>query len=160
MIGYFNNPEETKTVVHEHSDGTKWIHSGDIGYMDESGNIFVVDRIKRIIIRYDGFKVFPSLIESVVSTNKAVKSCKVVGIDDIEHSQGKLPKVHIVLKEEFKNKEKEILEQIKKNCKEKIPEYSLPVAYEVREEMPLTPIGKIDYRALEAEDKAKVLTKK
>ena len=109
MLGYYENEEETAKIIQTHSDGTKWIHSGDLGYMDKNGNIFVVDRIKRIIIRYDGFKVFPSLIEGVVSLNEAVAAVKVVGIDDLNHSQGKLPKVHIVLKPDYKENYKKVI---------------------------------------------------
>jgi len=114
-----------------------------------------------MIIRYDGFKVFPSIIENVISSHEAVESCKVVGIRDCEHSQGKLPKVHMVLKEEFKNIESLVIEELKNICSEKLPEYVQPYEYEVRNEMPLTSVGKIDYRALELEDENKrVLIKK
>jgi len=159
MLGYIENPIETNAVIHEHSDGTKWVHSGDLGYMDENGNIFVVNRIKQIIIRYDGFKVFPSLIEKVVASNEEVESCKAVGIADIEHRQGKLPKVHIVLKDEYREQESHVLSKIIKTCEEKLPEYSLPVDYQLRDSMPLTQIGKIDYRALELEDEQNLLNK-
>jgi len=152
MLGYFANQLATDDVLRVHSDGTKWIHSADIGYITENGNLFIVDRLKRMIIRYDGFKVFPSSIEKVVSSHYAVDSCKVVGIPDTEHSQGKLPKVHIVLKDNFKPKQDNIVEEIKKMCMEELPEYMQPCDYKVRDVMPLTSVGKIDYRVLEAED--------
>lgn len=152
MLGYFANKTATDDILKIHDDGSRWIHSGDIGYMTEDGNLFIVDRLKRMIIRYDGFKVFPSLIEQVVSSHEAIDSCKVVGTPDIEHSQGKLPKVHIVLKEEFKLNEYNVIEEIKLLCQDKLPEYMQPCDYKVRESLPLTSVGKIDYRALEAED--------
>jgi len=152
MLGYFANPAATDAILKVHADGTKWIHSGDIGYMTENGNLFIVDRLKRMIIRYDGFKVFPSLIEQVIGSHEAVESCKVVGTPDIEHSQGKLPKVHVVLKEEFKLNELKVVEELKQLCLDKLPEYMQPCDYKVREDLPLTNVGKIDYRALEAED--------
>lgn len=161
MLGYFANQKETQNILKVHDDGSVWVHSGDIGYMTERGNLFIVDRLKRMIIRYDGFKVFPSLIEKVIGSHQAVDSCKVVGTPDLEHSQGKLPKVHVVLKEEFVENQEEIVQNLKKMCLEQLPEYMQPVNYKVRENMPLTSIGKIDYRALEAEDeKAKTLMKK
>lgn len=152
MLRYFNNTSETKEILKVHEDGRIWVHSGDIGYMTEEGKLFIIDRLKRMIIRYDGFKVFPSLIENVIGKNKAIESCKVVGVSDKEHRQGKLPKVHIVLKEEYKEKDKTIIEELKKQCQKQLPEYMQPIDYKVREIMPLTSVGKIDYRILEKED--------
>lgn len=160
MLGYFANKQATDDILRTHEDGSVWIHSGDIGYMTENGNLFIVDRLKRMIIRYDGFKVFPSLIEKVIGSHYAVDSCKVVGVRDLGHSQGKLPKAHIVLKDEYKLTSTKIMNEIEKLCLEKLPEYMQPCEYQVRDSLPLTSVGKIDYRALEAEDeKNKILTK-
>ena len=166
MIGYFNNSEATNKILKKHKDGKVWVHTGDIGHINEDGSLFIVDRIKRMMIRYDGFKIFPSLIENVISTHEAVDSCKVVAIADQDHSQGKLPKAHIVLKPQYKGKEEMVMEQIKLLCSEKLPEYVQPVDYKFRESLPLTSIGKIDYLSLEKEDEniknksSKVLSKK
>lgn len=153
MLGYFKNEQATKDVLRVHSDGTVWVHSGDIGYITPNGNLFIVDRMKRMMIRYDGFKIFPSLIESVIATHHAVDVCKVVPIDDIEHRQGKLPKAHIVLKEEYKENQDSIVEEIKQLCLEQLPEYCQPKEYKIRDDMPLTSVGKIDFLSLENEDK-------
>lgn len=152
MIGYFNNLEATNNILKKHKDGKIWVHTGDIGHINEDGSLFIVDRIKRMMIRYDGFKIFPSLIENVIGTHKAVDSCKVVAIADQEHSQGKLPKAHIVLKHQYKGKEEMIKEQIKLLCAEELPEYVQPFDYKFRESLPLTSVGKIDYISLEKED--------
>ncbi len=160
MISYFKNEKATSDLLKVHTDGKIWVHSGDIGYMTKDGNLFIVDRLKRMIIRYDGFKIFPSLIENVISSHNAIDSCKVVGINDKEHSQGKLPKAHIVLKKEFVDQKDEIIVEIKKLCSEKLPEYVLPYDYKIRDNLPLTSVGKIDYRLLEEEDNSiKVFTK-
>lgn len=153
MLEYFDNKEATDAILKRHADGKMWIHTGDIGHITENGNLFIVDRIKRMMIRYDGFKVFPSIIENVIGSHDAVEACKVVAIADRNHSQGKLPKAHIVLKEGFKPYQEQILFEIQQLCSEKLPEYVQPVDYKFRDELPLTPIGKIDYLALEAEDK-------
>lgn len=153
MIGYFNNLEATNNMLKKHKDGKIWVHTGDIGHINEDGSLFIVDRIKRMMIRYDGFKIFPSLIENVIGTHKAVDSCKVVAIADQEHSQGKLPKAHIVLKHQYKGKKEMIEEQIKLLCAQQLPEYVQPVDYKFRESLPLTSVGKIDYISLEKEDK-------
>lgn len=160
MLGYFANQQATDDILRTHEDGSVWIHSGDIGYMTENGNLFIVDRLKRMIIRYDGFKVFPSLIEKVIGSHYAVDSCKVVGVRDLGHSQGKLPKAHIVLKDEYKLTSIKIMDELENLCLKKLPEYMQPYEYQIRDSLPLTSVGKIDYRALEAEDeKNKILTK-
>lgn len=156
MIGYFNNEKATEEIIWTHADGKKWVHTGDLGYMTKDGNIFIVDRIKRMLIRYDGFKIFPSIIEDVIISHPAVEACKVVGIPDVDHSQGKLPKAHIVLKEKYKYAEKDIYQELQNLCYSKLPEYCLPADYEFHDELPVTSIGKIDYRKLEQEDLEKI----
>ncbi|MBQ7379449.1 MAG: acyl--CoA ligase [Clostridia bacterium] len=151
MVGYYNNETETNNVIKKHDDGLMWVHSGDIGYIDEDGFVFIKDRIKRVIIRHDGFKVFPSLIEKAVDTNDNVISNCAVGIADNSHSQGKLPIVFVVLKNgrDANVVKKELFEL----CQKELPEYVQPVDFVFIDKMPLTPIGKVDYRALE--EKAK-----
>ena len=156
MIGYFNNDEETNKILRKHEDGNVWVHSGDIGYMDADGNLYIVDRLKRMIIRPDGFKIFPSLIEDVVVKHPLVQSCKVVGLRDLSFSQGKLPKAHVVLNETDHNLE-DIENEILMLCEEQLPEYYWPCEIEFNESLPLTPIGKIDYLKLEKEDYEKQL---
>jgi len=152
MLGYYENEEATNAILKRHADGKLWIHTGDIGHIKENGSIFIVDRIKRMMIRYDGFKIFPSLIESVIGSHKAVEACKVVAIADSGHRQGKLPKAHIVLKDDFKPYQEQIMLEIQELCATQLPEYAQPVDYKFRNSLPLTPIGKIDYLALENED--------
>ncbi len=147
MLGYYQNEAETNNVLKVHKDGKVWMHSGDIGYMTEDGGIFIIDRVKRIIIRYDGFKVFPSHIEKVVASNKSVTACCVVGQDDAAHKQGKLPIVFLSV-EETADKESVKAELIK-ICKEELAEYSQPVDFIFMDTLPLTAISKIDYRKLE-----------
>jgi long-subunit acyl-CoA synthetase (AMP-forming) len=80
MLGYFENQEATDEIIKRHSDGKLWVHTGDIGHINENGSLFIVDRIKRMMIRYDGFKIFPSIIENVIGSHKAVEACKVVAL--------------------------------------------------------------------------------
>ena len=97
MKGYYNKPDETDMILRRHADGQIWAHTGDVGYMDEDGFVYLDARIKRIIIRHDGFKVFPSMIENVISRHPAVHQCCVVGCADTDHTQGRLPFVFVVL---------------------------------------------------------------
>ena len=156
MLGYFKNEEATKDIMRTHEDGKVWIHSGDIGYMTENGNLFIVDRIKRLIIRYDGFKIFPSLIEKVIMESGLVKACKVVGMPDIEHSQGKLPCAYIQVPEQTSLSNREIEDQLRVLCDCKLPEYAQPKRFQFISEFSLTPVGKIDTLKLENEIREEV----
>ena len=151
MKGYYGKPAETAAVLHRHDDGRIWVHTGDIGYMDEDGFVFLDSRIKRLIIRHDGFKVFPSMIENVISRHPAVRQCSVVGCTDKDHVQGRLPFVYAVLDPAADRKKRQIVRELQKLCTEELPEYVQPVGYKFISEMPLTPVGKVDYRKLEEE---------
>ena len=149
MLGYYNNLKATDEIVRTHEDGRKWVHSGDIGYMNENGSLFIIDRMKRMIVRYDGFKVFPSLVEKTISSSSNIENCCVVACKDNDHSQGKLPIAYIVIKHDSIGHEAEIVEELKSLCLRELPEYAQPCDYVVIPKLPVTPIGKIDYRALE-----------
>ena len=149
MKGYYHKPEETAAVKQVHPDGRIWVHTGDVGYIDEDGFVFVGSRIKRLIIRPDGFKVFPSMIENAISHHPAVRQCSVVGCVAKDHPQGRLPFVFVVLDPVAADKKRQILRELRQLCVEELPEYVQPVAYKFISEMPLTPVGKVDYRKLE-----------
>lgn len=151
MKGYYNKPEETAILLRRHPDGRVWAHTGDMGYLDEDGFVYLDSRIKRMIIRHDGFKVFPSMIENVVSRHPAVHQCSVVGCADKDHTQGRLPFVYIVLKSGITAKKKQVIRELERMCAEELPEYVQPVAYKFISSMPMTPVGKVDYRQLEAD---------
>ena len=151
MKGYFMRPEETEYVMRLHEDGQVWIHSGDIGYMDTDGFLFVKGRVKRMITRFDGHKVFPVNIESRVGKHKEVRNCAVIGVNDREHSQGQYPLVLVELKEgvDAGTTCKEIFDI----CNERLEERGRPVAVISVDEIPLTGMGKNDYRTLEKQYK-------
>lgn len=159
MLGYYDNEEETRKILRQHKDGSVWVHSGDLGYMNEDGAIFVYNRIKRLIVRYDGFKIFPSKVEEIIATHPAVESCGIIGIPDVEHIQGKLPKAYIVIKEEYQEETEKIINEICSLCLKKLPEYSQPVDYEIIDKLPLTSVGKFDYLKLEKENLEKLSSK-
>ena len=148
MKGYFNNPEETAYVMRKHADGQVWIHSGDVGYMDTDGFLFIKGRIKRMITRFDGHKVFPINMESLITNRKDVHNCAVVGVNDCEHSQGQYP---LALVELMPGVAKSACKEIYDYCHENLEERGRPVAVLAVDKLPLTPMGKIDYRALEKE---------
>lgn len=149
MLGYFNNAEETAKVLQMHSDGKIWVHSKDIGYIDEEGFVFVKGRIKRMIIRPDGHKVFPSAIENIIGSHEYVDSCAVVGVDNKTGDNGQWPYAFIVLKEEYRGK-REAIEEIKNYCGRKIlSERDAAEFFAEIAEIPMTGMSKVDYRTLE-----------
>ena len=149
MLGYFKNIEETNNVLKSHDDGTKWIHTGDLGYIDEDGFIFIKGRKKRMIIRYDGFKIFPSQIDSIMTKNKNVIESCTVGIKDKNHQQGQVP---VTFVEVNNSCDKDLLKELLiEEYKKELSEYSYPIDIVFLSKMPLTSISKIDYLALEQE---------
>ena len=149
MLGYFNNQEATDAIIRTHEDGRRWIHTGDLGYMTPEGMLYIDGRIKRMIIRQDGFKVFPSMIEKSICKNLNVADCCVVGVADKDYSQGQLPFAFIVLHTHEIVSTEQIKETIAESCRRELPEYAQPIAYRFMKELPMTGIGKVDYRALE-----------
>ena len=147
MLGYYNKPEATDEVVKIHEDGVKWLHTGDLGYMDEDGIIYVSGRLKRILITRDknnqATKMFPDRIEKAIYTHPLVELCCVIGIPDEERVN--YPKAFVVLKEKTASIKDEILDI----CNKDLPEYMVPVEIEFLDDLPRTAPGKIDYRALE-----------
>lgn len=149
MMGYYKNPEETNKVIVEDKNGRKWLYTGDQGYIDEDGCVFVLGREKRIIIRHDGFKVFPYAVENAVQSVKCVKNCCAVSVPDKAHSQGQTPVVYVVLNNGDNEDKESVITDINEACKQLLPEYAQPTKVIIIDELPVTSIGKVDYRALE-----------
>lgn len=147
MKGYYLNPEETARTLRLHKDGKLWLHSGDLGYISEDGDVFLQGRLKRLIVRHDGFKVSPFQIEKAILTHPDVKACCVVGQSDNVHGRGQLPVAFIVLN----SNKKTVIEEIRKICEGTFSERYWPIDYRLINELPLTANGKVDYRSLESD---------
>lgn len=147
MSGYLNNESETNTALQIHNDGHIWLHTGDLGYMDEDGFVFCKGRQKRMIIS-SGYNVYPSHIEEVIESHPAVLQCTVVGIPH-KYKQ-EVPKAFIVLKEGYHA----ILvkSEIKEYCKKKLAKYMVPYEFVYRKRLPKTKLGKIDFRKLQEDN--------
>ncbi|WP_318614334.1 long-chain-fatty-acid--CoA ligase [Sporosarcina sp. YIM B06819] len=143
MRGYWNRPEDTKQTFR---DG--WFLTGDLGYMDEKGYFYVVDRKKDMIIA-SGFNIYPREIEEILYEHEAIQECVVAGIPD--PYRGETVKAYIVLKEGASVTE----EQLDKYCREQLAAFKVPRKYEFRSELPKTAVGKILRRALVDEEKKK-----
>ena len=154
MKGYYNNKAETDHVMRKHADGKVWIHSGDIGYIDEDGFVFIKGRVKRMITRFDGHKVFPITIESFIAEHELVHGCSVIAVDDRERMQGQYPMavVELVASVDVSSRDT-ICREIYNLCQEHLEERGKPVAVVCVDEIPLTGVGKNDYRQLEKDFK-------
>ena len=147
MCNYLNNDVLTNKVKLKHSDGDVWMHSGDLGYIDVDGKIYFCDRMERMIIRFDGLKICPNELESVICSHSAVARCIVVGIKD--KTYGTVPRALIELKKEFVGKEQKIYSEILSICNEKLTERAIPYYFQFESSLPSTAMGKPD--PLEAE---------
>ncbi|USK62099.1 AMP-binding protein [Peribacillus asahii] len=143
MKGYWNRPEDT-----ENTFKNGWLLTGDLGYMDEQGFFYVVERKKDIIIA-GGFNIYPREIEEVLYEHEAVQEVIVVGIPD--PYRGETVKAYVVLKSGHTVTEQELNEFARKH----LAAYKVPRLYEFREELPKTTIGKILRRVLIEEEKKK-----
>ena len=142
MLGYLDDEEETKMQLKKHKDGKIWLHTGDIGSMDKTGMIFFKSRLKRIIIS-SGYNIYPNHVEAIINKHPKVLTSIVVGVPHLY--KGEVAKAYIVLKPQYTLND-EINEDINLYCKQNIAKYSLPVSIEYRETLPMTKVGKVDYR--------------
>lgn len=146
MLGYYCNQSETEKVLIRHGDGKLWVHSGDLGHIDRDGFLFIHGRIKRMITRFDGHKVFPAHIESVIGLHKDVLSCAVIGVQDKVHAQGMMAVAVMELRSGSDTDAVRV--EVEHACCAEIEDRGRPVDYIVISRMPHTGMGKIDYQKL------------
>ncbi|EKN70954.1 long-chain-fatty-acid--CoA ligase [Neobacillus bataviensis LMG 21833] len=144
MKGYWNNSEETAAALKE-----GWLHTGDIGYMDEEGYFYVVDRKKDMIIA-SGYNVYPREIEDVIYQIPDVREVVVIGIPD--EYRGETVKAYISLKKEQMLTEADIIQF----CRENLAAYKVPKMIEFRDELPKSAVGKLLKRELRDQELAKM----
>jgi long-chain acyl-CoA synthetase len=148
MRGYWNRAAETKEMLRTDNAGERALYTGDLGYMDNDGYIFIVDR-KKDLIKTSGYQVWPREIEEVLSSHPAVFEVGVVGLPD--KMRGEVVKAFVVLRPGSTVTSAEL----KSFCREKLAPYKVPSKYEFVTELPKTQIGKVLYRVLrQAEDKS------
>ena len=150
MMGYKDNEEETRNLVRTHPDGSKWIHTGDLGYVDEDGFLYIEGRMKRMIMTViDGkvYKIFPSKVESELTSNDGVYAAAVVKAMD---GSNQVLKAFVVPNKEYADKFDALVKELRAQCDKNLPENMRPVFFEQLEDFPRTPAGKVDYKALEA----------
>ena len=151
MLRYVDNPEETDATLRRHDDGRIWLHSGDLGKMDEDGFVYFSQRIKRMIVT-SGYNVYPGQLENIIDGHEKVLISCVIGVKDPYKMQK--VKAFVVLRPGFQPSEqtkKEILDY----CSGRIAKYAMPYDIEFRTELPKTLVGKVAYRVLEEEEAEK-----
>ncbi|MBR5121141.1 MAG: AMP-binding protein [Oscillospiraceae bacterium] len=154
MLGYLDNPEETANTLRLHGDGRLWLHTGDLGKMDDEGFIFFKQRLKRMIIS-SGYNIYPSQLENVLDGYEAVQMSCVIGVPDSLKMQK--VKAFVMLKAGYEPSD-ETKQEILAYCRKHIAKYAMPYDIEFRESLPKTLVGKVAYRVLEEEELAKLAT--
>ena len=148
MMGYMDNPEETAATLRRHYDGRIWLHTGDLGRMDQDGFVYFRQRIKRMIIT-SGYNVYPSQLENIIDGHEKVLISCVIGVKDAYRVQR--VKAFVVPMPGVEPTE-ELKQEILAYCKEHIAKYAIPREIEFRTELPKTLVGKVAYRVLEEEE--------
>jgi long-chain acyl-CoA synthetase len=141
MAGFWNNARETDLVLRRRADGDIWLHTGDIGYLDEDGYVFLVDR-KKDLIKTSGFQVWPREIEEVVAAHPGVAEVGVAGVRDA--IKGEVVRAWVVLRPDAHVTEHEL----RVWCRERLASYKVPAAVEFRSELPKSMVGKVLRRML------------
>ena len=152
MKEYMHHPEETERTLRRHADGLTWVHTGDLGKMDEEGFVYFKGRAKRMIIT-SGYNVYPAQIENILDAHELVQMSCVIGVPD----SYKMQKVKAFVKPAAGVEATEETRQaILDHCRRHVAKYAMPYDLEFREEMPKTLVGKVAYRVLEEEELAKL----
>ncbi len=151
MQGYMDNPRETGMVLQEHEDGLVWLHTGDLGTMDEAGLIYFKQRLRRLIICC-GYNVSPSKVDRVIDAHPDVRMSTVIGVKDDYKMQR--VKAFIVLNNGVTPSD-ELRSSILDHCRQNIAKYAIPGEIEFRTDLPHTLVGKVAYTVLEKEEAEK-----
>jgi long-chain acyl-CoA synthetase len=144
MVGFWNRPDETAGALREHTgpDGTRrWLHTGDLGYLDEDGYLFIVDR-KKDLIKTSGFQVWPREVEEALAAHPAVAEVGVAGMPD--EAKGEAVQAWVVLRPGSRTTEAEL----RTFCRQRLAPYKIPSRIEFRSDLPKTMVGKVLRRKL------------
>ena len=152
MMGYMDNPGETASTLRRHYDGRIWLHTGDLGHMDQDGFVYFRQRIKRMIVT-SGYNVYPSQLENIIDSHEKVLISCVIGVKD--DYRGQKVKAYVVPMPGVEPTE-ELKKELLDYCSSRIAKYAMPRELEFRKELPKTLVGKVAYRVLEEEAAAGV----
>jgi len=141
MAGYWNNPGETALVLRPRPEGGTWLHTGDLGYVDEDGYVFIVDR-KKDLIKTSGYQVWPREIEETLAAHPAVLEVGVAGVPDA--AKGEAVRAWVVLKPGARTSS----DDLRAWCRQRLSPYKVPATVEFRDELPKSMVGKVLRRML------------
>jgi len=144
MPGYWENPEASGQALRRHGEGGPWLHTGDLGRLDEDGCLFIVDRLKDLI-KPGGLQVWPREVEEVIATMPAVAEVGVAGV--LDPARGEAVKAWVVCRPGSTLTE----DAVRAYCKQRLAPYKVPTQVEFRKELPKSLVGKVLRRALRAE---------
>ena len=148
MREYMHHPEETAKTLRTHTDGLTWVHTGDLGIMDEQGFVYFRGRAKRMIVT-SGYNVYPAQIENILDAHEMVQMSCVIGVPD----PYKMQKVKAFVKPAAGVEPSDaVKEEILSHCRKYVAKYAMPYDIEFRADMPKTLVGKVAYRVLEEEE--------
>ncbi len=146
--GYYQDDISTKDLIRVHDDGCKWIHSGDLGYLDEDNHLFVVGRKKRMIVSENGTKVFLSRLEGLVLSDDHVADCAAVSVSDTKRNH--CVSIALFVKAEKQTHTARIKRRIANLIHQNLPDYLYPDQIIIVRRIPKTALGKTDYPELTA----------
>lgn len=149
MLGYYNDPDATGKVIRKHSDGSMWVHTGDIGSIDKDGIVTVKGRLTRTIFVLSGAKIYPQYMESELSKVKGVQDVIICGVP-VPGNEGFFAPVCYIVPENMDNAE-EVKSAVEQFCAMKYAEDSRPKRVFIKEHLSLNKGNKPDILALEKE---------
>lgn len=155
MLGYLDEPEETANTLKVHSDKKTWLHTGDIGSMDEDGFFYFKMREKRMI-KSSGMNVYPAQVEKILYEHESVQEACVIGVPDAH--QVERVKAFVVLRDQAQGSTEKVDELIS-YCRKHLIKWSCPREVEFIPELPRTRVGKVDFRNLQDSEIAKLKSK-
>ena len=148
MKEYMHHPEETAQTLRTHADGLTWVHTGDLGAIDDQGFVYFKGRAKRMIIT-SGYNVYPAQIENILDAHEYVQMSCVIGIPDSYKMQKVKAFVKLIPGVPANEETREILMEY---CRKNIAKYAMPCDIAFKDDMPKTLVGKVAYRLLEEEE--------
>lgn len=148
MKGYFKNPDATEKYFYTDKQGNKWGCTGDLGYVDEEGFIYILGRASDKFTVQSGKEIYCFDIENVILENENIASCEVVGLSKDDYF---VPVAHFVLEDTCQLASEEVILQIHENCKQKLDADCVPCGYKCRDVFPVKSSGKRDMGALKEE---------
>ena len=151
MKEYMHHPKETAQTLRRHGDGRTWVHTGDLGIMDEEGFVYFKGRAKRMIVS-SGYNIYPAQLENIIDAHPMVQMSCVIGVPDPYRMQKVKAFVKLVPEAKPTEETKKILLDY---CCQHIAKYAMPYDITFKDDMPKTLVGKVAYRVLEEEELAK-----